>query len=256
MLRRELSSLAGAALAAGLLVLAGGALQWFVPFLTRERQVTSSTPAPPPLVASTPVTLAPGSRACMDQVAFDAHSEVARLRADPHGRPGPRLLLEATAPGYHARGEIAAGYRGTRRPTRAQDAAGYRPDGSLPLTARLATPSRPVIGVLCIRNAGAQPVDLEGTAEARTNARTNVTLDGQPIPVDVSITLAAARERSLLDRLGEVFDHAATFKSPLVTGWLLWPLAALLLLGVPGTVLWALAWGLRQESAGRDGRAG
>src|SRR5689334_18402936 len=135
---RRLVILAGAALVLALLLLRG------IPYLTQKREVIASTPTPNAITAVSPIALQPRSQVCTNQVSYSPDSQVARfVTAGTADAKGPPLAVTASAPGYHARAQVPAGY-----------------PGSGPVEVRLVTPTHSVIGDFCIRNSGHTQVVL------------------------------------------------------------------------------------------------
>jgi hypothetical protein len=59
------------------------------------------------------------------------------------------------------------------------------------------------------------------------------------IDADTYLVFYANGPASALDRAGAIVDHMSAFRPAVVGPWLLWPLLALVVIGVPGGVLWA-----------------
>ena len=192
-------------------VLVVGAIVLWRPFLTREHEVLSATPAPIALYEPTTVALRPGATACLHGVTFAPDAEVAGFTAD-----GP-LVVTAAAPGYRAR---AVG----------RDRVAITP------------PRRSVTGRLCLRNAGRRPVAIAGTTDPGSTAPPVTTIDGRPIAPDIALALYERAPASDLARAGEIVRHAAALAwSPGV----LWVLVLLVLVGVPGAIAYGFALSLR-----------
>jgi hypothetical protein len=220
---------AGALLAALLLF---GALTWFGPFLARRQQPVVEAPTPPALFTVSEFAVTAGHRACMDSVAVDPSSRLAEfgLRpATPGPQGGPPVELVVTAPGYRGVGYLPGGY----------------PAGAVKLP--LNPPSRPLIASVCFLNRGASTVLLDGTVEPRTIARSATRIDGTPVVGDIALTLLGSGQRSLLDRLGEVFTHASDLTDRLIPVWMIWMLAVLVAFGVPIATVAAFYVALRED---------
>jgi hypothetical protein len=218
--------LAGVGAGLGLLI---ACVAWFVPYLTRERQDLAGVPVPPPFLAQTPVKIGSGSEACLSDVAFDTDAEFVGLTA--LSAPRPPLEVVARAPGYRETDTVP----GTREP----------PSG---MFARIDPPERSVIGTLCIRNRGKRHVDLLGTADARTGVGRPVTrVDGAEVTPDISVSLFAADNGSVLERLGQLVDRAAAFKPGLFgLPVFLWIVLLLAAIGIPAAALYAMLSSLRE----------
>jgi hypothetical protein len=216
-----------ATFAAALLVAAAA---WFVPFAREPRLGTAGVPQPPPFHEITPVELRPRARMCVAPVDLSPQSAQAQLVTDGLKQPGPPLRLEVTGSagsGYRAAGRLAGGYA----------------DGGLLIPFR--PPPRETRGTVCVTNAGRSPVAFVGSAEPRTAGRTLTTIGRRVIEAKVALTLNEERTRSLFGRRTEIAERIAAFKP--FGSWLVWPLGALVALGLPGAIGWALWWSLRRD---------
>jgi hypothetical protein len=206
------------------------AVLW-IPWATKQRTVVDSTPVPPALFSVTPAPLGPGQTACMQQVTLDSLSQVAEIGVATGGKPGPPLEVTASGPG---------GYRATTRiPPGYTDTPGLR----FPLT----PPKRALFGQICIRNAGRQAMSLNGTNEFRTTGRPTLVIDNVPQPFDAQLKLYGRKPASYLDRIGAIFDHAATFTPGFLPEPVLVLLALLALIGIPAGAFAALAIAARSD---------
>jgi hypothetical protein len=227
------------ALATGVLlaVLALGAATQFLPWLTRDGEVLSSTPVRTELLAPQDVVLKPRQQACVADVPFDPRGGVARVTiADAAARPA-RLSLATSSGGYRA---------GTAAPVPA------RYEG--PLDIPFEPPARDTIGTLCVGNAGARPVALAGTVHPWAILRPQMTLDGQPVAEAFTLTLLEPGRRSFLARVPQLVDRAAALSA--VGPWLFWLLLALVVVGVPACVSAALGLALRAPTPSTAADAG
>jgi hypothetical protein len=218
--------LAGIGAGVGLLI---ACVAWFGPYLTRERQNLAGVPVPPPFFAQTPVKIGSGSEACLSDVAFDTDAEFVQLTA--LSAPRPPLEVVARAPGYRKTGRVPGGLEALST-----------------MFARIDPPERSVIGTLCIRNRGKRRILLLGTNDGRTSVGRPVTrIDGAEIAPDISVTLYAADNGSVLERLGELVDRAAAFK-PGLFGLppLLWIVLLLAALGIPAAAVYAMLSSFRE----------
>jgi hypothetical protein len=218
------------------LVLLLGAVTQFLPRLTQRGDVVSSTPVRADLAAVHPIALAPGARACLDQVTLDAAARIAQvtIASTVGGNDGTRLALETSGVG-----------------TRATATVVVPPGMAGPLEIPFTPPAHGAIGTLCVRNVGHHRVALAGTGDPRALTRSTIVVDGQRQGEAFSLTLREAGDRSLLDRVSQLVDRTAALSA--VGPWLLWLLIPLLLLGVPAAVLVALRIALRDlEPAGAD----
>jgi hypothetical protein len=227
---RSLRGPAGFALGAFMLVLIVVAAARMLPFVLEQRQITSAVPVPPPLFTINPINLRPGRAACVEEVALDRRSGVAAIQTVPGSAPIQRLLLTASSGAYRAR----SAFRG-----------GLGPHGDV-AEASFTPPSGPRGARVCIRNAGGQAVQLVGTEELRTATRATTTIAGVP-QADMALTIYEPGRRSLLAVTPQILDRAALYKAGFLRGWMLFPLALLVALGVPAGVLWALTSALGED---------
>jgi hypothetical protein len=203
-----------------------GALVWFVPFVSRSRQPVSSTGASPPFSNVTPVRLPASSVLCMTDVTIGTDARIAQFTVIPGASPAPPLRVSANGPdGYHSPEVDVPG--------------GQRNAG--PQTASIRPPTHPVIGEICVRNAGRVAISLVGTTENRTSGRERAVIDGEPIRPDVQLALLERDSRTMLQDAPEVLQHMAAFKGSFVSSGLLWVLLLLVVLGVPVLVVAAVA---------------
>jgi hypothetical protein len=207
-------------------IIAIGALVLFAPFVSRSREQVSSTGASPPFSNVTPVRLPASSVLCMTDVTIDTDARIAQFTVIPGTSPAPPLRVSAHGPG---------GYRSPEGDV----PGGQRAPG--PRTAPIRPPTHPVIGEVCVRNAGRVAISLVGTTEDRTSGREQAVIDGAPIKPDVQLTLLARGHRTLLQDMPAVVRHMAVFKGSFVSAGLLWILLLLVMLGVPALVVGAVA---------------
>jgi hypothetical protein len=212
-----------------------GVVVWFAPFMARSRQPISSTGASPPFSNVTPVQLRPSSLLCMTNVTIDSDARIAQFTTIPGTRPAPALQVSADGPGGYRSGAVNV-------------PGGYTSPG--PQTAPIRPPQHPVIGEVCIRNAGRATISFVGTTEMRTRGREQAVVDGRRITPDVQLTLLARGNRTFLEDVPAAVRHMAAFKGSFVSAGLLWILLLLVLLGVPVLVVAAVA-GATDDSPGQ-----
>jgi hypothetical protein len=220
--------------AVGSALILAGALLWLVPYLTRTRRSVAEIPSPPALVAISKYTVPPGKQACMSSVGVTPNSRLAqfRLRAQAASAQGsPPIELMLSAPGYAMRARLAGGY----------------PAGSVLLP--ILAPKHALIARACFVNVGHTNALLDGSTEARTVSRSATRIDGRPVVGDIALAFLDSRQRSLLDRLGEVFGHASNLTGDLVPAWLIWILAMLVAFGAPIGAMAAFYWAMREDKA-------
>ena len=203
-----------------LLVLAGGR---FARYLTVERGLVASTPSPRPVFKVTDVPLASGQRLCLTDVTIPDDAQRLRMQVRTFGRPGPALAVELHAGGYDERLRVPAGY----------------PDATV-LDAPMRAPRSASLGEVCLRQDGGAPIALVGTTEERTLSRPVGKLDGRAIAPDTYLVFDEAGTASVLSKTPAILDRMSAFRPGIVGPWLLWPLLVLVVIGVPGGVLWAL----------------
>jgi hypothetical protein len=229
--------LAGALAAA--LILAGGLLR-VRPYLTNDGQPIAGVPTPTALSVVAEFAVAPGGQACMSTVAFAPDGDLAQFGfapVKPVPRVAPAVELVLSAPGYSAAARVPSGDLGSE------------------VTLPIAPPRRAVIGTACFVNHAGKTVQLNGTTEPRTVARSATLVDGTSVVGDIALTFLASRPRSLLDSLGEVFGHASNLTDRLVPVWLIWIFAVLVAFGVPVAMVASLYWALQEDAAAGEASA-
>src|SRR3954465_15578382 len=136
---------ATAALVAGCVVLAIGAVIHVIPWLTKQRTLISSIPGPAPLSGFTPIALGPGHTVCATNVVVDTDAGSVAMPADSGRRSGPPLRVTASGPGHRSAPVAPGGLKG-------------KVTSSAPLRA----PSRSLVGRICLRNDGRVVLRLLG----------------------------------------------------------------------------------------------
>jgi hypothetical protein len=211
-----------ALLAPLLVTLVAGA--FFVPFLSREREVLVATPQPPPLFEATTIELeAHGGSACAAPIPLQRDTDVARVTAGRSRAAGlTPLRVVVHAPGYSAERTFSM-YRN-----------GQALDVPLP------DPPRPVDAELCVENAGRGDGLVYASTEERTVGRLRTEVDGKPSDANILVSLLARDRATLWQRRSEIVRGAAGLAPSFAPAWLLWALAALVVAGVPAGVALAL----------------
>ena len=199
---------------------------FFVPYLTVERTIVSSTPSPFPRSpkSATLIKLRPRSAVCLDLVGLEPLSEQALIRLNTRGRPRVPVAVELSGPGYRARSVL-----------RPKDYVSGT-DVLVPVRA----PRRELLGEACIRNVGDGPVWATGSAEGpRVQSRSKTTVDGRPIVADVGLVFFEGRPASLSARAGAIVDRASEWKpfGPVAA----WIVLGLLVVVVPVATLATVA---------------
>jgi hypothetical protein len=227
--------------AALVLVLAAGAIAWVAPWLTKDRSTPASVPSPRALERVETVPIPPRRSACVPYAAMDTRSARARLTMVTRGGPAPPLTLTLDGPGYRAERRVASGY-------------GDNEDVSVAVPA----PRRAVLVRVCVRNDGAKVVRL-AASDDRTKSRSLAVVAGRRVDKSPWLAFDEARSHSVLDRLPATMQRMSTFRPGIVGPWLFWPLALLVLAGIPLGVVWAYSRTLAAEDVvepRREGGAG
>jgi hypothetical protein len=211
-------------------LLLGGAL-WVVPWLTRSRELPAAVPSPAALFTVELVNVGPGRTACSPNVALDPRGSRARLQVGTFGRPGAPLRLTLQGAGYRSASTIRGGYT----------------DGST-VVASLRPPARATLVRACVENIGTRRVAMFASAD-RTRSRSVTSVEGRSTGKSAWLSFYEARRHSLLERAPATIERIGTFRPGIVGPWLLWPLAALVLLGIPGGAVWAWWRALGAEEA-------
>jgi hypothetical protein len=223
------------AVAIGSVLILAGALLWFEPYLTGAQRSLAEIPSPPAFRAIGAFVVPPGQQACMASVAITPTSRVAQFQVHPARgtvQGGPPVELVLSGSGYETRARAPGGY--TKAST---------------VLLMIVAPGRALIGKACFLNRGMTSVLLNGTTEPRTVSRSATRIGGRPVAGDIALAFLDNRQRSLLDRLGEIFGHASNLTDRLVPVWLIWILAVLVAFGVPAGTMAAFYVALREDDA-------
>jgi hypothetical protein len=215
-----MSRLAGVAAGIAVVVFLAGAIKWFLPSLTLERQTVASTPSLQGLFIRSEILLRRGSRACIAPVPLDRNVREVQMLLNARRSAPPLLDATLTGPGYSATTRLTGQISKT-------DQLSTGRLSSVPLAAG--------DGELCLTNRGRHAVALVGTSEPESLTRPATTVDGKPVPdVDPALTFLTGERRDILAEPGAVIDRATGFTG-VVPSWLLWPLAFLFVGGVPAS---------------------
>lgn len=220
-------------------VFAVGAAVSYVPWLTQQGNVVTGTPSLEGISVTTEVKVPRRHTACIRPVPLDPGVHDVRMLVNAKGDKSWPLELTVRGAGYTAHGRFA----------------GYPAKAIVPVVAQLdRAPARAENGELCVRNTGPRTVGLVGTSEGESLTLPVTYINGTAVnDIDPAITFLAGERRSVLDRSGTILDRAASFTG-VVPRWLMWPLALLLVLGVPAAVAAALM--LATPPADEKGRPG
>lgn len=197
-----------------------------VPWLTRDRQIISSTPTSLPLAVVDDLRVGRDSVLCVAGVGLDSDAQALRFIVHQLGKSTvtPPLRIDIQAAGYRSVSRLASGY--------AFDVAVQVP---------IKAPAGELVGVkVCLRNEG-QAVALLGTAQRGERSSVTVSLDGRTIVPQPWLTFVERRPASVLARHGEILDRVAAFRPFPAVPLLLGVLGLLVLVGVPVAVVAALA---------------
>ena len=217
---------------AGALVLLVAAIAIGRPYLTKQRDYPASIPQPPSVVSVKLVRMKPGQSACLHDAVLDTHSERALFQVETYGKPTVPLRFALAGEGYRATVHVPA--------------SAYKDEGivNVPVPA----PRRDVLVKACVDERGKRLVALFATTSAEPGP-VSATLDGKPLPTNPWLAFYEAKRTSIAHRLPTILARMAIFRPPFIGGWLLWPLAALFVLGVPRRVLVAYARALDDDEA-------
>jgi hypothetical protein len=200
-------------------VLVAGAAVFAVPWWTHDRAIPASVPAPNALFAVAYVGVSPGQEACFDDAAIESHSDVALVRVATGRRPGPPLRARLSGGGWSQTVDIAGGYA---------DGATVR----IPLT----PPRGAVLARVCLADRGSAPVQFFASAD-RTVSRAPAEVGGKSTGKSIWFALYERRPESLLSRLGVTAGRVEAFRPGFLGRWLLYLLAAAVMLGMPLAVV-------------------
>jgi hypothetical protein len=210
---------------------------WFVwkavPWLDRGRPATYATPTVQPYDAGllAPIAVKGHKTVCTDQMPWgpDARYVQFTLLGNRKRPDNPAIDVVATGPGYRASAQLAAGAIGDQLQTVA------------------ITPARTTLptGTLCLTNTGRHQVAFYGIAPGRGSGPSITKVGGTPIDQELSITLLTHPSQPLVDRLGTLSSHIAAFHP--LTGWEVFLLGLLAVIGVPVAIAFVLARAAAQD---------
>jgi hypothetical protein len=199
-------------------------------WLLDDRDYLAVTPQPPPVEQPTELALPADGRACMDLVALDEHSEVARVRT-VRGRAVPLEITISGERGYRASGRAAADYR----------------PGSV-VALPVEPPPDSLIAKVCLRNLGERSIALAAVQDRR-RSRSTATVNDAPALVSWVLQFAEREPVSILDRLPVSMQRMGVLRPAVVSEVTLWGLLAVFVAGIPILALWAFARALRHDDA-------
>ena len=204
---------------------------------TKERRFVASAPQPPPLYETEFVTVFGGDRVCMEQATSTPRGDLAQIRVSTNGRPPEPLSITVTDLGdYRTTGRFPRRYK----------------DNDV-LSARIEPPSRPLHTRACIKNEGDRPVDVFAAGDE------SPTLDaaifdprGRDIDYIPVLRILEADRTTVAANAGDIAREVTVFRPGWVGTWLLWPLAVLVVLGLPAGVGLTLLRSLRRDDDPRS----
>lgn len=210
------------ALVAGLLVVVA-AVVLTTAWATRERPFTASIPQPPPLEATAIVPVPPGEEVCLLDATVLPRSEVAQFRVGTRGRPPVPLTFTVRAgDGYRSSSPIPATWK----------------DNDL-LAARVSPPPSPVFARACLRNRGRRTIDVYASDD-RSKTLLATYVGEERVKPNIQLSFVEAEPASIASRTSRVVRGLDAFRPGVVGPWLLWPLFALVALGLPLGLTWAM----------------
>jgi hypothetical protein len=195
------------------------AAAFFIPFVLRDHDLVASTPSPRPLFDVTPLDLPQGEPLCIHNVTIPRNARQLRLQVITGGAPGPQL-------------DITLGRQRVTVP------AGYADETTL--SQPIQPPPTATLATVCITRRGDVPAALTATTEERTQSRPQAVIDGRPVKPDAYLAFYEGRTGTPLANSADIVDRMSAFRPGIVGPWLLWPLLALVLLGVPTGLIWAI----------------
>ncbi len=226
------------ALAAACAVLAVGVAGWFAPFLLERRDALASAASPaPPGRPQVLVELPASGQLCLEPTVVNTRSDEARFGVRPRGSTaGPPLRFSLDTPAGSQSVDVAGGYTGATE-----------------IRVPLAAPRAEAFAEACIENLGDEAVGVRGTgiSEDLSDPRPTLTRDGRTLRQNVTLSFYERARSSLLSRVPVTLERMSLFRPAIVGWWLVWPLAFLVVLGVPASTLWALARAFGDDLAAR-----
>jgi hypothetical protein len=203
-------------------VIVVAAIAWWRPFLAQKRDFPAAIPQTVPLYTTPLVGLPRDSSVCFALAVMDRRSAQARFRVTTFSGPGVPLELTIAGPGYRYATRVPGTYS----------------DNEL-LFVPVRAPAHDLATRICIRNAGARRVALYGVDDV-TRAPLTVTRDGRRIAPSVQFAFFEGRPVSLGRRMPTVLARMGAFRPGFMGPWLFWPLALLVIAGIPAGALWSI----------------
>lgn len=205
---------------AGVIVLLVAAVFVWRPYATKSRVYTTTVVQAPSKFAVQLLPLKPGHRSCLDAIALDRRSAVARFQVGTYGKPAVPLGFQVVAPGYRVSKQIPP--------------SDYT-DNQI-INVRFPAPRRDVEATACLVNQGRRKVAIYGSTGAEISASRD-TIDGKPAQVNWWLAFYEAKPTSIADRATTIASRMSVFRPGVVGPWLIGALALLVVIGVPVAVL-------------------
>ena len=203
------------------------------PYATRDREYPTTIAQAPARFSTVLVALDPRQRACLDAIALDKRSAVARFQVGTYGKPTVPLEFQLAGSGYRADVAIAP--------------AAYTDNGIVQIA--VPPPGHDVETSACIVNRGRNRVALYAANPTEVSA-SQATRDGKPLATNYWLGFYERRPTSIAHRSPTIAARMSIFRPGFVGPWLIWPLAALFVLGVPAGVLAAYTRAQRDHPNG------
>lgn len=170
----------------------------------------------------------PGVPLCQKNIDVVHTFDAVRFTPRSVGRPGPALSVAVRRSGS------AAALAGTQVP------GGYPDNRTLRVRVGHVAAGRGPVDV-CITPQGRYGVGLVG-GNRESEPATRAYLGDTIVPrYSVAMDFHTARSHTLLSQLPRIFHRASLFRPQWVGAWTFWLLAAIVALGVPALLAWALA---------------
>ncbi len=194
-----------------------------VRFLTTDRELVAGTPSPRPVFQISLLELPIGEKLCIRGVTIPEDARRLRFQIGTFGTPGPPLDVTLSADGYVERLKVPAGYA-----------------DSATVTAGMEPPAAARVGQVCIGRRGKARIAVVATEEERTLSRPEGRIGRRVTGADAYLAFYEGRSASALSQVDTIFERMSAFRPGIVNDWLLWPLLAVIVIGVPAGVLWAI----------------
>jgi hypothetical protein len=189
-----------------------------------EREVAYSLGVPPTGVAA---SIAPGKRVCQEPIDLPTGAGAVVFPVATDGQAGQPLDVTVRTPSGQVlgHGKIAGGYvDGTEQTAKLDRTAGPAERSAV-----------------CIANEGSVPVFIYGSENVTSS---HTVADGVVNPVDLDIRFLDDTPPAFLGEIPDAFERAVLFRPGWVGTWVYWLLFALMVLGAPlllGFAVWRAA---------------